>query len=163
MATKEPDAPAPARWTPEQIMQFLKEIVSAILGVGLVVYTLITAGNILAYVGDEARMADAKDVLLLLLGLAGVVLGYYFGRVPADARAAQAQQQAETATAHAEQVSTQAEAAANQIEAVLDGMPAPAGEGERALESAQRAGPTARQLQQLRDQLRLAASAGRHH
>ena len=27
----------------------------------------------------------AKDVLLILTGLVGVVLGYYFGRVPGDA------------------------------------------------------------------------------
>ena len=38
-------------------------------------------------------MYDAKDVLLLLLGLAEVVVGCYFGRVPAHARASQAQEQ----------------------------------------------------------------------
>ena len=36
-------------------------------------------------------MEDAKDILLLLIGLAGVVIDYYFGRVPADARTTQAQ------------------------------------------------------------------------
>lgn len=161
MAKEEQGDTAASRWTPEQIMQALKEIVTAALGLLLVGYTLITAGNILAFVGDEARMSDAKDVLLLLLGLAGVVIGYYFGRVPADARTTQAQQQANEATAQAEQVSSQAEAVADQIEMVLAGLPAPADAAARSGYGAAGADSITRELQQLRDRLRRAASDGR--
>jgi hypothetical protein len=91
-------------WTPEQVIQVFKEVVTALLGLILVGYPLALANNTYAFVGDNQKMSDAKDVLLIMQGLAGVVIGYYFGRVPADARATQAQQQANTATAQAEQV-----------------------------------------------------------
>jgi hypothetical protein len=107
-------------WMPEQEIQAFKEIVTAILGVLVVGYTLYLAWSTFAYVGQQQKMTDAKDVLLLMLGLAGVVVGYYFGRVPADARAAQAQEQANAATAQTEQFSAQTQAMANQVEQVLD-------------------------------------------
>lgn len=162
MASREQDSSEPNRWTPEQITQVFKEVVTAILGLTLVIYTLITAGNTLAYVGDETRMSDAKDVLLLLLGLAGVVIGYYFGRVPADARAAQAQQQAASASARAAQVSVQAAAAANQVEQVLDGMAAPVAGTAREMAGVPEAARVVEELQQLRDSLRQVANGGRY-
>lgn len=148
-------------WTPEQIIQAFKEVVTAILGLVLVVYTLITAGNTLTYVGDETRMSDAKDVLLLLLGLAGVVIGYYFGRVPADARATQAQQQANEASAQAEQVSVQAGAAADQVEQMLSHLVSPADSATRGVGGISEAGNVIEELQQLRDNLRQVANVGR--
>ena len=74
-------------------LQWFKEVVTAVLGIGIVVYTLVMTGLAFGMVGDASRMADAKDLLTFLSGFAGVVVGYYFGRVPADARTAQAQQQ----------------------------------------------------------------------
>lgn len=53
--------------------------------------------------GDPTRMGDAKDLLTFLSSFAGVVVGYYFGRVPADARTAQAQQQIGQAVSEKEQ------------------------------------------------------------
>ena len=97
-------------WTPELKIQAFKEIITAVLGLAVVLCTLVLAGYTLTYVGDP-NLSDAKDVLLLVLGLAGVVVGYYFGRVPADARASQAQEQANEATAQAEQVNAQAKTA----------------------------------------------------
>ena len=73
--------------------QWLKEIVTAILGIGIVAYTLYMTYRAFAMAGDPTRMGDAKDLLAYLSGFTGLVLGYYFGRVPADARTAQAQQQ----------------------------------------------------------------------
>lgn len=96
-------------WSPEMIMQLVKEAVTAILAIMLLWSTLNMAEKSLIYVGDTQKMSDAKDVLLLLMGLAGVVLGYYFGRIPADARAAQAQQDATEANIKAEAVTTKAE------------------------------------------------------
>ena len=44
-----------------------------------------------------------------------MVLGYYFGRVPADARSAQAQQQAMDATAQTAQIGAKAEQLSQQL------------------------------------------------
>ena len=74
-------------------LQWFKEVVTAVLGAAIVLYTLYMTSRAFGMVGDATRMADAKDLLTFLSGFAGVVVGYYFGRVPADARAAQAQQQ----------------------------------------------------------------------
>ena len=56
------------------------------MGVAVVLFTLWLASASLSYSANDAQMANAKDVLLLVLGLAGVVIGYYFGRIPADPR-----------------------------------------------------------------------------
>ena len=83
--------------------QWLKEIVTAVLGVGIVAYTLYMTYRAFGMVGDATRMGNAKDLLTYLSGFAGVVVGYYFGRVPADARTAQAQQQIGQAVSDKEQ------------------------------------------------------------
>jgi hypothetical protein len=74
-------------------LQLLKEGVTAILALAIVGTTLYWMGMAFGMAGDSNRMGDAKDVLALMSGLSGVVVGYYFGRVPSDARASQAQQQ----------------------------------------------------------------------
>ena len=66
---------------------------TAVLGIGIVAYTLYMTYRAFGMVGDTTRMGNAKDLLTFLSGFAGVVVGYYFGRVPADARTVQAQQQ----------------------------------------------------------------------
>jgi hypothetical protein len=83
--------------------QWLKEIVTAVLGIGIVAYTLYMTNRAFGMVGDTTRMGNAKDLLTYLSGFAGVVVGYYFGRVPADARTAQAQQQIGQAMSDKEQ------------------------------------------------------------
>lgn len=150
-----------SRWTPELITQAFKELVTAVLGLLLVAYTLFAAGKTLTYVGDQTKVSDAKDILLLLLGLAGVVLGYYFGRVPADARAVQAQQQANSADARAEQVSSQAEAAADQVEQIVARMVTPGSDGTRSPSTDNGTRGVVDELQQLHDKLRQAAGDGR--
>ena len=108
------------------------------------------------------KIADAKDVLLLLLGLAGVVVGYYFGRVPADARTAQAQQNADAASARAEQVSSQAEAAADQVDAILDRASEPAAAHARGATAGREAEEASSEdLRRVRDALRGIVAAGR--
>jgi hypothetical protein len=71
---------------PERRMLDMREIVTAILGIAIVAFTLALTGFAFSMAG-EARMRDAITVLTLLFGLAGVVVGYYFGRVPAEKRA----------------------------------------------------------------------------
>jgi DMSO/TMAO reductase YedYZ heme-binding membrane subunit len=90
-----------SQWTPELIIQLVKEFVCAALGIFLIVYTVLMANNAFGMVGDTTRLSNAKDLLLLLISLTGVVLGYYFGRAPADARASLAMKQATVATGHA--------------------------------------------------------------
>ena len=91
-----------SHWTPELKIQRLKEYVTALLGLSILACTLYLAILTFGYVGEPAKISDAKDILQVLLGVAGIVVGYYFGRVPADARAAQAQEQANEATAQTE-------------------------------------------------------------
>lgn len=69
----------------ERRMQDMREIVTAILGISIVLFTLALTGLAFSMAGEGPRMQDAITVLTLLFGLAGVVVGYYFGRVPAEA------------------------------------------------------------------------------
>lgn len=140
-------------WTPEVIIQAFKEGITALLGVAVVGYTLILAGNTLSLVGQPEKLSDAKDVLLLVLGLAGVVVGYYFGRVPADARASQAQQQANEATAQAEQVNAQAEVIADEVDDLMDRL-VPAAVSARGGKSLAEDAAITTDLQRIRDDLR---------
>lgn len=64
-----------------------REIVTGILAIAIVAFTLAMAGLAFSMAGEETRMRDAMPVLTLLFGLSGVVVGYYFGRVPAEKRA----------------------------------------------------------------------------
>ena len=84
MAAANSKEQAPRCMTVEQGIQLMKEVVTALLGVIIVGFTLVMGWKAFSYVGEQQKMSDAKDVLLLMLGLAGVVIGYYFGRVPAD-------------------------------------------------------------------------------
>jgi hypothetical protein len=79
-------------------MQDMREIVTAILGIAIVLFTLALTGLAFSMAGEGPRMRDAITVLTLLFGLAGVVVGYYFGRVPAEARAVEAQARADVAS-----------------------------------------------------------------
>ena len=147
-------------WTPDVIIQAFKEAITGLLGLAVVIYTLILAGQTIALVGDPQKMAEAKDVLLLILGLAGVVVGYYFGRVPADARASQAQEQADQAAAEAEVVRVQALAVADDVDRVLE-RAAPAAAATRSAERAVRAPEMDMELQRIRDELRMIGRLGR--
>ena len=149
MANGDEVGKAKAPWMPEQKIQAFKEIVTAILGVLVVSYTLYLAVKTFGYAGD-AKIKDAKDVLQVVLGVAGVVIGYYFGRVPADARAAQAQEQANAATAQTEQVNAKAQEMSNQVEQVMNKItPAAATGGAQPQNTL-----IAADLQRIRDSLR---------
>ncbi len=74
-----------------------KEAITGCLGITIVLATLIAATVALLAVftvGNEKVWAAAKDILVLLIGLVGVVLGYYFGRMPGEARADKAEAEA---------------------------------------------------------------------
>jgi hypothetical protein len=131
------------QWTPDWYLQAFKEVVTAILGLAIVLYSLIMANNAFNFAGDETRMSDAKDVLLLMLGLSGVVLGYYFGRIPADARATQAQEQANTTMSQIVRMKEKVKGMAKEMERAKDTIPSN--------------DPTANKMEQLADELRAMA------
>jgi hypothetical protein len=161
MANENESGKARTTWTPEQKIQGFKELVTAILGVLVLACTLFLAGWTFCYVGDQSKITNAKDILQILLGVAGVVVGYYFGRVPADARAAQAQEQANAATAQTEQISAQTQAAASQVEQLMDKI-APTAAETRDIGAGMDTA-IASDLQKIRDELRALAAVRRRH
>jgi hypothetical protein len=85
----------------------MKESVTSLLAVGiagvaliLLVLTFTAAGKS----GSSALVAFGRDkeILQYVLPILGTVLGYYFGRVPAERRAEQAEQSASGAQEHAD-------------------------------------------------------------
>jgi hypothetical protein len=113
-------------WTPDLKMQRCREVITAILAFLLVSSTLLLTYLTFDMVGEGDRMRDAMGVLSLMFGLAGVVVGYYFGRVPGDARAVQAQQAHDSAmaTTHTamEQVGATTHTAMEQVSAANSGV-----------------------------------------
>ena len=81
-----------------------RELMTNVLGALIVLVTLTIAIVTIFSVGNASTFAAAKDVLLFMNGLVGVVLGYYFGRVPGDARADKAEREAKTANSGRDQV-----------------------------------------------------------
>lgn len=148
----------PGKWTPELVLQLFKEMVTALIGAVIVGFTIWMIVSTFGLTGDEARLANAKDITQWMLGLAGVVLGYYFGRVPADARASQAQQQANEAqqeTAEANQRVEQVDQTVGDVADQLDDM-ARSGAVPGAMDDASVVDPTVARLRELRDTLRQA-------
>jgi hypothetical protein len=106
------------RWTAQTWLQLLKEIVTAVIGLLLVGSTVAMAFATFNLAGSGDKVADAKNILIMMMGLAGVATGYYFGRVPADARANQSETQARAATAHASRVMAKSAQIVDQAEAI---------------------------------------------
>ena len=142
------------QWTPDLVIQLFKEIVTAVMGLLLVGYTLYVANSVLALAGESKKLPDAKDLLLLMLGLAGVVIGYYFGRIPADARTAQAQKQATEAIVKTELVGAKAETIANALDEAITDVMVTRGETNTI---------DTQSLQRLRDQMRDLVTIVRMH
>lgn len=108
-------SPAPAASTTGDRVQIFRELVTALISIAILwvsVWMMVNtyrAGSqeMLSQKSDEKQnaaevkaMADGfgrqKDLLLYALALLGTVTGYYLGRVPAELRAQQAQQTANT-------------------------------------------------------------------
>jgi hypothetical protein len=80
-----------------------REIVSAVLAV-LIVVTTLTILVISLFRTDAASGAASKDALVFANGLLGVVLGYYFGRLPGETIAANAKADADRANTALDQM-----------------------------------------------------------
>lgn len=147
------DLPHGNKWTQEQVIQLVKEGVTAILGILILVFTLVLVFKTFELIGnpDKTQLAAGKDILQILLGLAGVVLGYYFGKVPADAQAARARDEANAANDRSRAVTARAGELAEELDALLD---QPAGEKAReATLNAPGAGGRGK-VEKVRDELR---------
>jgi len=83
----------------------LKEWVAAILALTLVVGTVALIA-LAVYRGDGSE--GTKNLLLLLTPLCGVVVGYYFGRIPSEAQAQAATARATQAVGEAARIKTTA-------------------------------------------------------
>jgi hypothetical protein len=139
-------------WTPESRVQLAREIFTAVLALVIIGFTLLVAYRSFNLVGDSAKIGDAKDILTIMLGLAGVVVGYYFGRAPGDARAAQATARADTAVSQREQVKATARSLADHIDDVIAGDPSSVTRSSQPTDLSE--------IRALRDQLRDLARTG---
>lgn len=100
---------------PEQRLRLFREVVAALLAVGVLLGTILLFWKTLAQLGERDKFAAAKDLLLAANPLLGVVVGYYFNRASTEARAESAEASARTAAAqaqHAESARTEAQAEA---------------------------------------------------
>lgn len=123
MSTPEPAPRKDFVFKVEDFITIFKEVVTAIIAILLVATTVRMLWVSLQLVGDEMRINQARELIMVMTGLVGAVIGYYFGRIPADARAAQAQQQAQQAAEERTEISVQAEALAESVERVIRRMP----------------------------------------
>jgi hypothetical protein len=102
-------------WSPDFGLTAFKELVTAIIGLAIIGFTLYMT-VLAAGATNTGQMTHLRDLLTLLLGLSGVVLGYYFGRVPGEARAASAEQRASVAEVRSRDVSENAERLAESLD-----------------------------------------------
>jgi len=97
----------------------LKEVITGLMALSILGFGLYMLASLFATGGrvpskdlDAAALKEAferqKDVLLYGLSLVGTVLGYYFGRVPAELHAQQAQRRADKAQDDAVDAKTEA-------------------------------------------------------
>jgi hypothetical protein len=96
-------------------LQWVRELTTTALAVLVVGLTLWTGLWALGVIGDTAKTQGAKDLLTILLGPTGVVLGFYFGRVPAEAHATDATRRAEVAVNDQNRMRTEAQHIADDL------------------------------------------------
>jgi hypothetical protein len=99
------------RWTNKS-----KEWVTHFLAILIVVSTIGFAIRSFTWVGSAGEMEDAKSLVAVMSGLSGVVLGYYFGRVPSEAHAERAQDQMTAAMTEMQRLHGQMAAAASKLD-----------------------------------------------
>jgi hypothetical protein len=137
----------PKTWTPDVVMQAGKEVVTAIIALVIIGSTVALVARAFGLIGNSSHISQAKDLLSIMLGLVGTVIGYYFGRTPADARATSATTRADQATAEKENVKAKARGLAD----VMDGIMSPTAMNSLTLGDV---APHQAKLQAVRDSLR---------
>lgn len=143
-----PKSSAPKPWTPELRMQLLKEIITAALAFLIIIFTLIIVWRSFPLIGNSTKVAEARDLLTIMLGLAGVVVGYYFGRVSADAHTSQANARADEVLTQNTNLKAKAQEISANLDRIIDNCtPAMSGDSQQATAS------HLAQLRSLRDEV----------
>jgi hypothetical protein len=86
---------------PDATMSRFRERVAALIALLVILAALAMMGFAFRYIGDDDRFARAKDLLLIINPVLGVVIGYYFNKVSTEARAEGAESAARGALADA--------------------------------------------------------------
>jgi hypothetical protein len=97
-----------------------KEIITGLLGLAIVLTMLVMLVVSFTKPLEDAQWSRVKDLLLYMNGIAGVVLGYYFGRVPTEIRAQTAERAADEAQRDAGGARAQLEDTRREVEGVLE-------------------------------------------
>lgn len=100
-------------------MQAGKEVVTAIIALVIIGSTVALVARSFGLIGNTSHISQAKDLLSIMLGLVGTVIGYYFGRTPADARATAATTRADQAIADKEKVKAKARSLADDMDGIM--------------------------------------------
>lgn len=95
----------PGDATPEPLMGRFRERVAAAIALLVIVAGLGMMLWSFRYLDDKEKFGRAKDLLLIINPVLGLVIGYYFNKVSTEARAENAEKTARTATADARQAS----------------------------------------------------------
>jgi len=161
--------PVPAKPTAAEKPSFdswltaLREGVTGCLGVLIVLTTLvlILSTFLLLLLRPAAEFEPMRNILVMLNGMTGVVLGYYFGRMPTEARAQQAEKGRDSAEAQRTEAEKKAadeatrsavlQAGLRGLQADLGALPAPGTRGAKAVTPAQLDATRAR-IQRLLDE-----------
>jgi len=93
----ERDVPASA----DPAMGRFRERVAALIAVVIILASLVILVLAFRSIDDKERFARAKDLLLIINPVLGVVIGYYFNRVSTEGRAETAESAARTTAADA--------------------------------------------------------------
>jgi hypothetical protein len=110
---------APRSWTPDVVMLAGKEVITAIIALVIIGSTIALMARSFGLIGNASHITQAKDLIGIMLGLVGTVIGYYFGRVPAEARATSATARADQATAEKERVKANARSIAYDLDGIM--------------------------------------------
>jgi len=86
---------------PDVTMSRFRERVAAFIALLVILAALAMMVLAFRYIGDDDRFARAKDLLLIINPVLGVVIGYYFNKVSTEARAEGAESAARSALADA--------------------------------------------------------------
>ena len=94
---EERDAEAPG----DPAMGRFRERVAALIAVVIIIASLVMLALAFRSLDDKEKFARAKDLLLIINPVLGVVIGYYFNRVSTEGRAESAESVARTTAADA--------------------------------------------------------------
>jgi hypothetical protein len=143
-----PQTPVPVPGARSSIaLQWTREIITAVIAAVIVGGTIWIAYRAVSSVGTQTEAAAIKDLLTIMLGPLGVVIGYYFGKVPAESQAAEATRRADAAITDRVEVRAKVQQVASDLDRVeRTQLAGAAARGEAA--------PTSQELQAIRDRLR---------